>query len=221
MSILVIAPHPDDETLGAGGTLLRARADGEDIHWLIVTEMRESVGFKAADIERRKGEIAAVSDAYGFASVTALGLPATGLDSLPLGDVIGAMGDAVKSIAPDTVYVPFPGDVHSDHRVVFEAAQACTKAFRYPSVKRVLAMEIISETDYGIDPSQAPFRPNAFVDISGMLDEKIRIMNLFAGEITEPPFPRSERNIRALAHVRGGQAGLDAAEAFQIIKDIR
>lgn len=220
MSILIIAPHPDDETLGAGGSLLRARKDGKDIHWMIVTEMREALGFKAADIARRSDEIAAVAEAYGFASVTELGLPATGLDLLPLGDIIGTMGDAMKAIAPDTVYIPFPGDVHSDHRVVFEAAQACTKAFRYPSVKRVLAMEIISETDYGIDPTQAAFRPNAFVDISATLDEKIRIMHLFAGEIAEPPFPRSERNIRALAHVRGGQAGLDAAEAFHILKDI-
>ena len=88
MSILVIAPHPDDETLGAGGTLLRAHAEGEEIHWMIVTEVRVDPGFKAGDIARRKSEITTVADAYGFSSLTKLGLPATKLDALLLDEVM-------------------------------------------------------------------------------------------------------------------------------------
>lgn len=221
MSILVIAPHPDDETLGAGGTLLRAVQSGEDVHWLIVTAMHEDDGFQRQAIERRRTEIAAVADAYGFASTIELGFPATRLDSLPLGDLIGAFGKVMQEIAPTTVYIPFPGDVHSDHRVTFDTAAACTKIFRYPSVKQIIAMEVLSETDFGIDPTRSPFTPNLFVDISDYLDDKMRIMNLFASEMAEPPFPRSERTIRAHAHWRGSQAGCNSAEAFQILKEIR
>lgn len=221
MSILVVAPHPDDETLGAGGTLLRAIQSGEDVHWLIVTEMRESFGFSARAIEKRKSEIAAVSKAYGFASTIELGLPATRLDTLPLNEIIDLIGSAIRDIQPDTVYVPFPGDVHSDHRIVFDAATACTKSFRSPSVKKIVAMEIISETDFGIDPTRNAFRPNLFVDISGVLDEKIRIMYMFDSEMGDPPFPRSEQNIRALSSWRGSQAGVGAAEAFNVLKEIR
>ena len=221
MSVLVIAPHPDDETLGAGGTLLRARQSGEETHWLIVTEMRENLGFNASDIDRRHSEIAAVADAYGFASVTELGLATACLDQIPLGDIIEVMGKTIQQISPETVYVPYPGDAHSDHRIVFNAAQACTKSFRYPSIKRVIAMEIVSETEFGIDPSIQGFRPNLFVDISNVLDDKIRIMNMFEGETAAAPFPRSERTIRSLAHWRGSQSGRNAAEAFQILKEIR
>ncbi len=221
MSILVVAPHPDDETLGAGGTLLRAIQSGEDVHWLIVTEMRESLGFNANAIKKRKSEITAVSKAYGFASTIELGLPATRLDTLPLNEIIDPIGSAILDIQPDTVYVPFPGDVHSDHRIVFDAATACTKSFRCPSVKKIVAMEIISETDFGIDPTRETFRPNLFVDISGVLDEKIRIMYMFDSEMGDPPFPRSEQNIRALSNWRGSQAGVKAAEAFNVLKEIR
>lgn len=140
MSILVVAPHPDDETLGAGGTLLRAIQSGEDVHWLIVTEMRESLGFNASIIEKRKSEITAVSKAYGFASTIELGLPAARLDTLPLNEIIDPVGSVILDVQPDTVYVPFPGDVHSDHRIVFDAATACTKSFRYPSVEKIVAM---------------------------------------------------------------------------------
>jgi len=221
MSILVVAPHPDDETLGAGGTLLRAIQSGEDVHWLIVTEMREDLGFSARTIERRASEIQDVSAAYGFASTIELCLPATQLDTLPLSHIIDPIGSAIHDVKPDTVYLPFPGDVHSDHRTVFNAAMACTKSFRYPSVRRIVAMEILSETDFGVDPTQSPFRPNLFVDISAVLDQKLEIMNIFSSEMGEPPFPRSEQNIRAQASFRGSQAGVIAAEAFMMLKEIR
>jgi LmbE family N-acetylglucosaminyl deacetylase len=220
-TILAIAPHPDDETLGCGGALLRHRKDGDDIHWLIVTDMTEEAGFTADRIEAREKEITAVAEAYGFASVTRLGLPATRLDTLPLGDIIEKIAAAFEKIKPDTVYVPFPGDVHSDHRETFDAVAACCKWFRHASVRRIAAFEIPSETDFGIDPSRQPFRPNLFVDVSDWLDGKIRIMEMFDGEMGDFPFPRSEQAIRALAHHRGSQAGCAAAEAFMILKEIR
>ncbi len=220
-AILVIAPHPDDETLGCGGTLLRHKADGDAIHWLIVTDMENGTGLPKSRIEARNKEITAVTEAFGFASVTRLGLPPSGLDAVPLADIIGKMGKAFESIGPEVIYVPFPGDVHTDHRRVFDAASACSKWFRHPSVRKVIACEIPSETDFGIDPSRRPFRPNLFVDISAHLDEKIRIMETYDGEMGDFPFPRSEPAIRALATLRGSQAGCAAAEAFMVLKEIR
>ncbi|MDC1214678.1 PIG-L family deacetylase [Rhodospirillales bacterium] len=220
MSTLVIAPHPDDETLGAGGTLLRKNQAGEDTHWLIITEMREELGFNKKAITRRQDEIKSVSKAFGFTTTTELRLPAAQLDTLPLSILIEGISDAINHISPDTVYVPFPGDVHSDHRVVFNAAAACTKTFRHPCIKRILAMEVASETDYAIDPTSNMFRPNVFTNISDLLDEKIRIMNLYEGEMGEPPFPRSEHTLRSHAQWRGSQANVDSAEAFQLLKEI-
>ena len=218
-SVLVVAPHPDDETLGCGGTLLRHVSMGDEVHWLLVTAM-DAVRFAPARIEARRREIQAVSAAYRFASVIELGLPTARLDALPVDELVASIGKAVGAIKPDIVYLPFPGDAHTDHRTVFTAAIAATKWFRYPGVRRILACEIPSETDFGLAPDALPFRPNVYVDISSWLQTKLNIMRMYAGEMAEHPFPRSEDGLRALATLRGSQSGCEAAEAFMLLKEL-
>jgi N-acetylglucosamine malate deacetylase 1 len=219
--VLCIAPHPDDETLGCAGTLLRHAAEGAAVHWLVMTAMDERQGFKAERIATRAAEIDRVAEAYGFAGVHRAGLPTTRLDTLPMSDLVGAVAGVVRDINPRTVYVPYRNDAHSDHAVVFDAAVACCKSFRYPSIKQVLAYETLSETEFGLRPDDPGFRPNLFVDTSAWLDRKIEIMKLYAGELSNFPFPRSEECLRAQAMLRGSQAGVRAAEAFMILKEIR
>ena len=67
--ILVVAPHPDDETFGCGGTLLKAHEAGARVHWLILTEMTEAAGYSVERIATREREVDAVSRAFGFQSV--------------------------------------------------------------------------------------------------------------------------------------------------------
>ena len=118
----------------------------------------------------------------------------------------------------ETIFVPHPADVHSDHRVVFDAVSACTKWFRYPSVKRVLAYETLSETDFGLGTNQ-PFRPNVFVDVEHFFIKKLQAMDIYASEVGEFPFPRSHEAIRALATLRGAASGFKAAEAFELLRE--
>lgn len=218
--VLAIAPHPDDETLGCGGTLLRHHLNGDEVHWLILTAVSEAAGFSAARVQSRSAEIDAVAVAYGFAGVHKAEFPTAMLDTVPKGDLIGAVGQVVKSVGAEVLYVPHRYDVHSDHAAVFDAAAACSKSFRYPTVKSVYAYETLSETEFGLRPDGG-FRPNLFVDIDGFLDRKLEIMKMFAGEMGAFPFPRSEECIRALATLRGSVAGVSAAEAFMILKEIR
>ena len=65
--IIVVAPHPDDETLGCGGTLLRHISDGDEVYWLICTTITESQGFTNNRIEERKKEIELVANMFVFA----------------------------------------------------------------------------------------------------------------------------------------------------------
>lgn len=208
--VLVIAPHLDDETLGCGGALLRHQDEGDAIHWLLVTSRPANVGIMRA-----------VAADYDFATVRDLGFTPTTLDTVPTGTLIGAIAETVQALEPETLYVPFPGDAHSDHRHVFEAAAACFKWFRYPSVKRVYACEIPSETDFGPRQDRESFRPTVFVDIARSIERKIGILGHFAHEMGAHPFPRSEVHIRALAVHRGAQSGFAAAEAFMLIKEAR
>lgn len=220
-TVLVVAPHPDDETLGCGGTLLRHRAEGDAVHWLVATRITPELGFPAERMAARADELREVATRYGFAGVHELGLPATRLDTLPVGDVVAAIGRVFRAVQPDTVYLPYRNDVHSDHAVVFDAAAACCKGFRYPHVKRVYMYETLSETEFGLRADDGGFRPNLFVDTAAWLEEKIAIMRLYAGEMAPFPFPRSEECLRAQAVLRGSQAGCAAAEAFMILKEVR
>ncbi|MBR9973731.1 PIG-L deacetylase family protein [Magnetospirillum sulfuroxidans] len=219
--VLAVAPHPDDETLGYGGTLLRHRAEGDQIHWLIVTAVSPEFGWSAQRMAERATAIDNMAADYSFASVTQLGLPTARLDTLPLSDLVATVAQVIETIRPDTVYTPHSGDVHSDHRLVFQAVAAATKTFRSPYVRRLLVCEIQSETDFAVQPDRLPFQPNVFVDITPYLSRKIALLSHFASEMGVFPFPRSAEAIRALAMCRGAQAGVAAAEAFMLLKEIR
>lgn len=219
--ILAIAPHPDDETLGCGGTLLRHLAEGDEVHWLIVTSISVGIGFSEERVVLRDQEIERVALSYGFQSTRKLQFPTMRLDQVPKLDLVDTISQVVRDIQPDTLYLPYRNDAHSDHATVYDASTACTKSFRYPSVKAVYAYETLSETEFGLKPEDHGFRPNLLVDISDFLERKIEIMRLFDGEMASFPFPRSEVCIRALAQLRGSQAGTQAAEGFMIMKEIR
>lgn len=215
---LVIAPHPDDETLGCGGTLLRARAEGDAIYWLIVTGISEAQGFTAERVESRAAEIDRVSDAYGFAETIRLDFPTATLDAIPMGDLVSAIGQAARRIEPTDIYLPHRRDAHSDHAAVFDAATSVSKWFRYGSVERVFVYETQSETDFDLSPDSPGFRPNVFVDISDTINRKIEIAAIFESEFAEHPFPRSFEGMCALATLRGAASGFKAAEAFMLLR---
>ncbi len=219
-NVIVVAVHPDDETIGCGGTLLRHKAQGDTIHWIICTEVREDDGFSKERVVSRSAEIEKVAGMYGFDSVHELGLRTVHVDEYSEGTLVGHFSRIFSEIKPDVVYLPFKSDVHSDHRHIFNAAYACTKSFRYPSIKRVLMMETASETEFAPATKEDVFLPNVFVDISAHLKKKLEILKVFESELGAHPFPRSLRNIEAIAVNRGATAGCEYAESFSLLKDI-
>ena len=147
-------------------------------------------------------------------------MPTTKLDNIPIAKIIEQFSKVFKGFEPEEVLIPHRGDVHTDHRVVFDAASACCKWFRYPSVRRVLAYETISETEFGLS-NNSGFQPNFYMDISDFLERKLELLDIYNSELEEFPFPRSKENIRALATIRGSRAGFKAAEAFALIYESR
>lgn len=213
---LVVAVHPDDETLGCGGTLLKHKSNGDEIHWLICTTVDESNSYYG----KREKEISEVSKLYNFDSVNNLRLKTMQVDEYTMSELIGKISKIISEIKPNILYLPFHGDVHSDHRKIFEAVYSCTKSFRYPFIKKIYMMEVLSETEFAPSINSQSFVPNVFVDISQFIDKKIEIMKVFESEISEPPFPRSERSIESLAILRGSTSGCKYAESFVLLKEI-
>lgn len=218
--VLVLAVHPDDETLGCGGTLLKLRDQGCELHWLIATAVSEEGGYAPEFVASRRREIETVAQRYGFAAVHELGLPPAQVETVPLGSIVARIAAIMKAVAPDTLFLPFREDVHSDHRILFDAAFSCTKSFRQPSLRRIYMMETPSETEFSPSIPGQSFVPNSFVDISSSFEEKLEIFKIFCSEIGEHPFPRSLANITALATFRGATAGCPYAESFMLLKEI-
>lgn len=216
MNVLVISPHPDDETLGAGGTLLKFKDSGHRLFWIIVTNMKTEYGYSAERVNERNKEIEEVDRAYGFEKTWNLEMEPAGVDKYEKGELVAGFKKILDEVQPEILIIPYRFDVHSDHRIIFEAVYSCTKAFRAPYLKTVMSMEILSETDQA--QVENVFSPNVFVDISEYIDKKIDVMRIYKREIDEAPFPRNENAIRGMAAFRGATAYQKYSEAFYLIK---
>jgi LmbE family N-acetylglucosaminyl deacetylase len=215
---IVVAPHPDDEVFGAGGTILRRKTEGAQVAWLVLTAPSADLGWTSGQVQRRAGELRQVAAALGFDQVFNLDFPAAQLDRLPMAVLVQAVAEVFEAFRPEEVFVPHPADAHTDHRLAFTAVASCAKWFRQPSVKRLLAYETLSETDAGLGCGPG-FRPSLFVDITPYLEAKLQAMSIYASELGEFPFPRSLEAARALASLRGAASGFKAAEAFELLRE--
>jgi LmbE family N-acetylglucosaminyl deacetylase len=218
--ILVVSAHPDDETLGCGGTLLKKRAEGMELFWLILTNMSKHGGYTSKEIKRRQAEIEKVSELYGFRQIYKLDFTTGQLDHYPLQEIIVKVSEIIGKVRPAIIYLPNRRDSHSDHRVTFDCVLACTKSFRSPFISTIMMYETLSETEFAPALVENAFVPNAFCDITPYMEKKIKIMRIYKNELLEHPFPRSEKNIKALATFRGATINVEYAEAFMLLKDV-
>jgi len=219
MKVLFISVHPDDETLGCGGTILKHGA-GDSVYWLIITAAVESLGYSSDFIKKREQQIELVSQTYRFCETYKLGFPTTQLHTVNLSDLITAIASVIRTIEPIVIYTVNRSDIHTDHQIVARAVMSATKSFRYPFIKRVLMYECLSETEVMPPLPEYIFIPNVYSDISNFMDKKIEIMKIYESELQESPLPRSVEVIKALAQFRGASVGVKYAEAFMLLRDI-
>ena len=166
--VLIIAVHPDDETLGCGGTILKHKAHNDEVYWLIVTSPKKGLmpHFTDEFLARRDAMIDGIAEEYKFDETIKLNLPTQMLHTIDLRDIIQNMASTFKRLQPNIIYTMFANDVHSDHRIAFDAVYSCTKSFRYPFIEKIYMMETLSETEFAISTPSNTFVPNTFVDIS-------------------------------------------------------
>ena len=215
--VLAIAVHPDDETLGCGGTLLKHYNSGDEVYWLIITKANQKIT-SIPEIENEQARyIKQVANEYRFKKWAQLSFLTTELDNYPLGGMIKSISDFIIDIKPSIIYFHNYSDVHSDHKVAFNAIYSCTKNFRYPFIERILLFETLSETEFAPALQSNAFVPNVFNDITPYIEKKLEIMKLFTTEQMEEPYPRSPSTIRALARFRGSRIGVNYAEAFMLL----
>ena len=216
---LVLAPHPDDEVLGCGGTMARLAQLGCAVHVGIVTRAEPPM-FAAEFLATSRREAAAAHDLLEVTQAHYLDLPAAGLDGISHAVMNRSIGELVERIAPDVLFIPFVGDVHIDHQRVFQSAMVAARPRSRAAPRAVLAYETLSETNWHAAPITPGFQPDTYVDITATVEAKLSAFARFESQVRAFPDERSLIAIRALATMRGATVYREAAEAFMAIRQI-
>ena len=214
---LVIAPHPDDETLGAGGTIRKLADSGWKVNVLTVAAHMPPLYTKDVH-EGTVREARAAHEVLGVAKSTFLDNPALSLNTMPRAELNAAIHGEIERIKPDALFIPFY-DRHVDHRAVFDACMVAARPVGVGKhLKLVAAYETISETHWTAPGIEPQFAPTLFVDITASVDAKLDAMSQFESQLHPFPGPRSLEALKALATFRGSQSGCAYAEAFHVIR---
>jgi len=226
MNILIMAAHPDDEVLGCGGTIARLVTEGHQVHVAILGEGITS-RYRQRDqadkdlILQLKGKSHQVGELLGVDQVYTFDLPDNRFDTIPLLDIIKPIEDLIECIQPQIIYTHHGGDLNIDHCQVFRATLTAARPLPGFPVKTIYAYEVPSSTEWAFGKFHPPFQPNVFMDITTTLENKIHAMALYETEGRNFPHPRSPEALRATAIRWGAVSGCCAAEAFELVREVR
>ena len=225
-NVLVVAAHPDDEVLGCGGTIARHAQQGDRVTCLILGEgltsryVTRAAGLAAADLSDLRDASRRAADILGVARLETAEFPDNRFDSVSLLDVVKRIEAVYSVVQPALVCTHHPGDVNIDHLVTHRAVLAACRQVPTTSIRGLYFFEVPSSTEWQTPALGCPFTPNHFVDISHQLPAKLSALMAYSGEARAWPHPRSPDATRALAQWRGATAGVDAAEAFVVGRQV-
>lgn len=218
-SVLAVVAHPDDETIGVGGSLARFAAQGWRVSTCIVSGGAEARHLRPDDSGLHADTIAAHAT---------LGLPAPvlgaflniRLNAVPHIELVQFIERTIEASRANVILTHHPADLNDDHGMVSRAAQAAARLWMrrpgmVPPLDGLYFFEVLSSTDWAFPSNTAAFAPTTFVDITDYLELKIRASNDYRGVMRDHPHSRSVESVRGLARLRGAQAGVTAAEALQ------
>ena len=225
-SVFIVAAHPDDEVLGCGGSIARHADAGDHVQVLIVAEGatsrqqqrdRGQVNAELSDLARAAQKAGEILGALG---VELLDLPDNRLDSLDRLDLIKLIEARIESYQPQIVYTHHSGDVNVDHRRLHEAVVTACRPTPGHCVRRLLSFEVASSTEWQPPGSAPAFQPNWFANISAQWERKQLALEAYASEMRPWPHARSIQALEHLARWRGAQVGVEAAEAFCLLRQL-
>ncbi|MDC0969294.1 PIG-L family deacetylase [Alphaproteobacteria bacterium] len=215
--ILVVSPHPDDETLGVGGTIAKYSSEGHEVNVLTISGHLPPL-YKREDYEITLSESRLAFKVLGVTKSVFLELPATMIGNIPIHELNSKILKIVDDFKPHIVFCPYP-DRHVDHRLVFESVMVATRPVGISrNIEIIAAYETLSETHWNAPHIEPNFIPNWVIDISKNIKKKMEALKCYQSQIPDFPGPRSIEAVEALAKFRGTQAGFGYGEGMHIIR---
>jgi LmbE family N-acetylglucosaminyl deacetylase len=226
MKVLVIAAHPDDFVLGCGGTIAKLARGGTAVSVAIISQGSTSRYAKheevSPDVVQRLRECShEAATILGLTNVTYFDYPDNRLDSVDLLDIVKAIERVVEEVKPQIVFTQHGGDLNNDHALVFRATLIALRPMEKCEVESLLAYEVPSSTDWSFQRFEPVFRPNVFYQIEDTLEAKQKAMAAFETEARDFPHPRSPQALQNAAQRWGSVVGVRAAEAFELVREVR
>ncbi len=217
-TVLVVAPHLDDEVLGCGGVIARHVSQGDKVYVCFVAHRVYDHVYDAAKMEVEKEHAMKAKKVLGYHESSFLNLQDERLDNC-IQDIIIPLEKYVMKVRPQAVYSPFCNDNNQDHQAVAKAVQVVLRPVAAPFVQRWLMFETPSSTEQAPPAGILGFQGNVYYDISDYLDIKLKALTSYETESRRFPHPRSPEGIRTLAMKRGMEAGLHYAESFMMVRE--
>ena len=214
-NVVVIAPHPDDETLAVGGTIARLAKEGCNVSVLVVSGHLPPL-YSKDDFTKTKEESMNAFKLLGVKNSKFAEIPATYVHQRPISEVNSLISKFIKKYAAELVFIPFP-DRHIDHRVIFDSSVVACRPVGANPPKMVLSYETLSETHWNVPGIESIFAPEMFFDISDYFHIKKSALESYQSQIKNND-SRSAEACESLARFRGSQNGCKYAEAFKVVR---
>lgn len=224
-NILVVSPHLDDDILGCGGLMSILRNEGKNVYVAFITN--GNVGapelFPEEGTMRGRKEAMESHKVLGVKETFFYDFPCPRLDTYPNYKISLEINGLIKKLNIDTLLVPHRGDIHVDHRVVFETSLVAARPTGDNPVRLVLAYETLSETDWAAPFSDGAFIPTFFIELSHRnLEDKCKAFDCYTSpRKKEYPHSRSIDGLRTLARMRGSTISKEYAECYMVIREIK
>lgn len=214
--VLVITPHCDDETYGLGGTILKRIKAGDELY--VTAVCAGEINFEHAGVisrvEREK-EFLFVLKTYKCSGELLSFTQESLLDTIPTRDIVDQIQKIQDKFQANVWYIPGES-YHQDHRKVFEACAAAARPTRKYIPKEIYSYE---HPLYSWNPPTWRFTPQVYENIGEFLDKKIEICKLYKTQLRDGPL--SIRHIKDYSIACGTEAGMEAAERFEVIRILR
>jgi len=217
-NVLIVVAHPDDETLGCGGTIARHVENGDNVDVLFLADGETSRSARYNEnrvIEREKSGQTACS-ILGVNEPKFLGYPDNMMDTVALLDIVNEIEMVLEQVKPTVIYTHHSGDLNVDHQIVHQAVMTASRPQPECVVREIYSFEVLSSTEWATPLPQSSFIPNRFVDISSTLKRKLLALKEYEMEMRLFPHSRSVDSVVTLARYRGTTVGVNAAEAFRV-----